>query len=143
MYKQGNSTTPVKGAPMASLKGGSMMSSMMMPKGMGAKSTTFAADASESNKGFGDDIHCLNWLEEIGLPQYEETFSTNLSVGGDLLSRKRLSQIRLQDFPRMNITNYEHQKRLLEHIRHTLQFAYKSPIRKKEVSEKFPDAINK
>lgn len=29
-----------------------------------------------------DDIECLEWLEEVGLPQYQETFLVNFSKGG-------------------------------------------------------------
>ena len=36
----------------------------------------------------------------------------------------------------MNIQNYEHQKLLLKHIRHTLKFAYHSPVRKQEIEER-------
>jgi hypothetical protein len=57
-----------------------------------------------------DDIDAQEWLREIDLPQYEDVFLINFSMGGKLLSRKRLSQVRLQDFPKMNIQNYEHQK---------------------------------
>lgn len=143
MFKQGN-MSPTKGG------GGGLYSSSFATKGMQAKGTfsdasstaVSAASPQAATKDFGDDILCQAWLEEVGLPQYEDTFSTNLSVGGGLLSRRRLGQIRLQDLPRMNITNYDHQKILINHIRHSLQFAYKSPIRKKEVNEKFP-AITK
>lgn len=54
-----------------------------------------------------------------------------------LLSRKRLARLRLQDFPQMNITNFDHQKALMDHIRHTLQFSYNSPVRRREVKAKF------
>jgi hypothetical protein len=50
---------------------------------------------------FPDDIICEEWLEEINLPQYKETFLVNFSLGGPLISRKRLSKVRLQDFPKM------------------------------------------
>jgi hypothetical protein len=40
--------------------------------------------------GLGDDIKPQEWLEEIGLAQYTETFSVNFAYGGSFLSRKRL-----------------------------------------------------
>lgn len=86
---------------------------------------------------YADDIECMDWLEEVALSQYTEVFLTNFGVGGNLLSRKRLSQVRLKDFPFMNITNYEHQKLLMNHIQHSLQYAYQSPVRKKEVEAKY------
>jgi hypothetical protein len=83
-----------------------------------------------------DDIDCIKWLEEIGMPQYTNTFMTNFTIGGSgYLSRKRLAQVRLQDFSYMNIQNYEHQKILLDHIRHTLKYTYQSPIRIRESQE--------
>jgi hypothetical protein len=111
----------------------------------------------------GDDIECNDWLNEVKLPQYGETFITNCSSNAGtrktrekdfslgfadsrnlqicnlnkliasnnagILSRYRLSKIRLQDFPKMNITNYDHQKVLIEHLRHSLKFAFKSQDR--------------
>lgn len=93
-----------------------------------------------------DDIECIEWLREIDFEQYEETFLANFSVGGALLSRKRLAQVRLQDFPKMNILIYEHQKMLLAHIKHTLQYTFHSPIRKREVRNMLgqqDDGVNK
>lgn len=49
-----------------------------------------------------------------------------------MLSRKRLDLVRLSDFPRMNIEDFEDQKALLQHIRHTLHHPFRSPIRKTE-----------
>ena len=62
-------------------------------------------------------IDVFEWLAEVGLPQYEETFSVNFARGGVMLSRRRLEQVRLQDFPNMNITSFEHQKIILQHIK--------------------------
>ena len=92
--------------------------------------------SGSSMTAYADDIECQDWLEEIELPQYAETFTTNCTIGGSLLSRKRLSQIRLKDFPHMNITDYKHQKKLIEHIQHTLEFTFHSPARKREVNVK-------
>ena len=68
-----------------------------------------------------DDIHCLHWLEEIGMEQYYETFKANFTTGGDYLSRKRLAQVQLRHFSSMNITNFDHQKILLKHITAVLE----------------------
>jgi hypothetical protein len=78
-----------------------------------------------------DDIDCVEWLHEVGMDQYLETFKSNFTHGGKYLSRKRLSQVRLQDFPKMNITNFADQKILLEHIKLTLQHEYTNPERRR------------
>jgi hypothetical protein len=44
--------------------------------------------------------------------------------------------LRLQDFPKMNIQNFSHQKKLLYHIQHSLKYSFSSPIRKSEVIER-------
>jgi len=84
-----------------------------------------------------DDIECREWLQEIDMVHYEEVFLTNFSYGGKLLSRRRLRDLRLQDFPKMAITNYHDQKILLDHIRHTLSYAFHSPVRRSESKQKF------
>lgn len=38
--------------------------------------------SSSSNQALQDDIEALEWLEEVGLPQYLETFETNFSLVG-------------------------------------------------------------
>lgn len=95
-----------------------------------------------STNQFHDDIECKSWLEEVGLSQYCETFLANFHVGGNLLSRNRLKQVRLYHFPHMNITRYDHAKVLMEHIRHTLQFQFDSPMRRNEVSKRLNSATN-
>jgi hypothetical protein len=82
------------------------------------------------NRILPDDVLYDEWLSEIGMEQYSETFASNFTHGGKYLSRKRLSQVRLQDFPKMNITNYQHQKLLLQHIKYTLDAEYSSPSRR-------------
>lgn len=77
-----------------------------------------------------DDIDCYDWLDEIHLEQYVETFLANFTYGGRFLSRKRLAQVRIKDFPKMNITNYDHQKILFQHIKYTLQHEYSNPERR-------------
>jgi hypothetical protein len=86
---------------------------------------------------FIDDIDAGDWLREIDMEQYEDVFVTNFSIGGKLLSRRRLGNLRLQDFPKLNIQIYDHQKILMEHIRHTLCYTFHSPVRRKEARDKF------
>lgn len=90
---------------------------------------TLSEPSMAMNTCFADDIECISWLAEVDLPEYTNTFLVNFSVGGNFLSRRRLGQLRLQDFPQMNITRYDHAKLLMEHIHHTLQFSFDSPYR--------------
>jgi hypothetical protein len=82
-----------------------------------------------------DDIDCEEWLKEIGFSQYTETFRTNFSSDGKLLLRRRLTTVRLQDFPKMNITNYEHQKSLMNQIAQVLKSPFNSITRRKDYFE--------
>lgn len=86
-----------------------------------------------NNYEMQDDIDCHSWLLEIDLLQYLETFLTNLSNDGRVIRRKRLNQLRQQDLSSMNITNYVHQKMLMEHIRLVQKYSFHSPLRKKEL----------
>jgi SAM domain (Sterile alpha motif) len=90
---------------------------------------------SASEARFGDDMLPLEWLQEIGLEQYVECFQVNFTIGGSYLSRKLLATVRLQDFSKMNIQIFEHQKLLLRHIEHSLQYSFNDPNRKRELSE--------
>jgi SAM domain (Sterile alpha motif) len=90
----------------------------------------------EESTSFGDDIKPLEWLEEIDLAQYVETFQINFTIGGSYLSRKRLASVRLQDFSKMNIQIFDHQKKLLQHIQHSLKYSFNDPNRKQEVQDR-------
>ena len=81
----------------------------------------------------GDDMKPREWLEEIGMGQYTETFAVNFCHGGSYLSRKRLAAVRLQDLANMNIQIFEDQKIILGHIRHSLKYSFNNPVRKDEV----------
>lgn len=83
----------------------------------------------------GDDMKPLEWLEEIDMAQYSETFAVNFCCGGSYMSRKRLATVRLQDFTKMNIQIFEHQKKIMEHIRHSLKYSFNNSTRKEEVAE--------
>jgi hypothetical protein len=83
-----------------------------------------------------DDMKPLEWLEEIDMAQYAETFAVNFTNGGSYISRKRLATVRLQDFPKMSIENFSHQKKLLEHIQHSLKYSFGNPVRKQEIAAK-------
>ena len=72
------------------------------------------------------------------MEQYRETFQINCpsletSESLGFLARKRLQQLRLQDFPKMNIKDHDHAKVLLEHIRLSLKYEHKSPVRREVV----------
>ena len=80
------------------------------------------------------DIDAVDWLSEVGMSQYLEVFLANFTTAGSrVLSRHRLSLVRLEHMPKMGITQFPHQKILLEHIRHTLKFEFNSPVRRREV----------
>jgi hypothetical protein len=98
---------------------------------------TIPPSFKDRTANFTDDIVCGDWLDEVGMGQYIETFTVNFSVGGNLLSRKRLSTVRLQDFSKMNIENFVHQKILFNHIRHTLQYSFMNPERQASFSMTF------
>lgn len=87
--------------------------------------------AVTSQRIIPDDIECEEWLNEINMGQYLPTFLSNFTYGGKYLSRKRLQQVRLQDFPKMNITSFADQKILMEHIKLTLQHEYTNPERRR------------
>ena len=90
----------------------------------------------EEATSFGDDIKPLEWLQEIDLAQYVETFQVNFTIGGSYLSRKRLASVRLQDFSKMNIQIFDHQKKLLQHIQHSLKYSFNDPTRKQEMQDR-------
>lgn len=72
------------------------------------------------------------------MEQYSGTFMINCrSLQGkeDNLSRKRLMQLRIQDFSKMNIKDFEDAKILMEHIRISLRYEFLSPLRKSAVKQ--------
>jgi hypothetical protein len=95
----------------------------------------------EESTSFGDDIKPLEWLQEIDLAQYVETFQVNFTIGGSYLSRKRLASVRLQDFSKMNIQIFDHQKKLLQHIQHSLKYSFNDPNRKQEVQDRMNQGL--
>lgn len=104
----------------------------------GSTATNFASSSAAA--GTYEDIDCEAWLAEIDMRQYTETFLTNLSNDGRVIIRKRLLQIRQQDLAKMNITNFLHQKIIMEHIKLIIKHPFNSPLRKKEVLILSPDA---
>ena len=96
---------------------------------------TLGEEMEQMSKTLGDDMKPLEWLQEIDLGQYVETFQTNFTIGGSYLSRKRLASVRLQDFSKMNIQNFDHQKKLMKHIQHSLKYSFNDPNRKQEISD--------
>jgi SAM domain (Sterile alpha motif) len=95
----------------------------------------------EESTSFGDDIKPLEWLLEIDLAQYVETFQVNFTIGGSYLSRKRLASVRLQDFSKMNIQIFDHQKKILQHIQHSLKYSFNDPNRKQEVQDRMNQGL--
>ena len=93
-------------------------------------------EAANDTTELKDDIKAEEWLKEIGLKEYADTFELNFAYGGRFLSRKRLAQVKISSFPSMNIQNFDHQKEILEHIRHTLKHAFISTVRIQEVKER-------
>lgn len=86
---------------------------------------------------FADDIEVYEWLDECDLQQYSHTFMKNFGIDGThFISRKKLASLKFHHFPFLNIENFLHQKILMEHIEHTLMFAYRSPVRKEEASKR-------
>ena len=90
------------------------------------------------------DIDAHQFLEEVEMGMYAEVFLANFSINNtSYLNRKKLQALRLQDLPKMGITQYSHQKIIHDHIQHVLEFEFASPVRKKQVRSKmeelFPD----
>ena len=84
-----------------------------------------------------DDIEPVGWLSEIGLAEYADTFQINFCLlGGTLLSRERLRELRLTDYPKLSIENFEHAKVLHNHVQHTLLFPYDCDERRAEMRER-------
>ncbi len=87
-----------------------------------------------------NDIEVYEWLAEIEMGMYAEVFLKNFGINDtNYLNRKHLKTIRLQDLPKMGITQYHHAKLLHEHIHHALQYEFGSPLRKKQVDKKMRD----
>lgn len=87
-----------------------------------------------SNFEFTEDINCREWLAEIGLEHYANTFLTNLSSDGLIILRRRLSNIRQQDLSQMNITDFDDQKAIMAHIKLVLKHPFNSAVRKRELA---------
>jgi len=68
-----------------------------------------------------ETVDCYEILQEIGLTQYAEAFKTNFAYDleqENLLSLKKLSNLKsTNELSRLNITNFEHQKIIMESIR--------------------------
>jgi hypothetical protein len=92
----------------------------------------------KSEKVIEDDIPCREWLKEVDKEEYFDCFMVNCpSPDKDrnkgILCRKRLCQLRLQDFPKLNIKSFDDAKILHEHVKHSLSYSFSSPVRKSEV----------
>jgi hypothetical protein len=116
------------------------MFSMQFPGSPQARSKGMALSSYQVQH---HDIDAEEFLREIDLLMYKDVLLTNFAIHGtNYLNRKRLSTIRMQDLPKMGITQYDHQRHLLDHIQHTLEFEFNSPVRKRQVlskmEERFP-----
>ena len=80
-----------------------------------------------------DDIDCQAWLAEVNLPEYTETFLLNFSIDGRVIRRQKLNLLKQHDLCKMNITDFEHQKILMEHVRLVQKYPFHSPQRLKEL----------
>jgi hypothetical protein len=87
-----------------------------------------------------NDIDVHEWLAEVEMGMYADVFLANFGIDGtNYLNRKHMKKIRLQDLPKMGITQYHHAKLLHEHIHHTLEYEFGSPVRKVQVDKKMRD----
>ena len=95
-----------------------------------------------------NDIDVHEWLAEIDMNMYADVFLRNFGIfETNFLNRKHLTKVRLQDLPKMGVTQLHHAKLIHEHIHHTLQYEFGSPVRRKHVDnkmremypEKYPD----
>ena len=87
-----------------------------------------------------NDIDVHDWLAEIDMSMYADVFLRNFGIyETNFLNRKHLAKVRLQDLPKMGITQLHHAKLIHEHIHHTLQFEFGSPVRRKHVDKKMRD----
>eukprot|EP01041_Mallomonas_annulata_P003160 gene3160-6237_t len=79
-------------------------------------------EGNNNNKDF-PDIQCFPWLEEVHLEEYTTIFSKNFSSGKfGMLSGKKLSELKIEHFPNLNIMDSRHQKVLMDHIHRYLEF---------------------
>lgn len=108
---------------------------------MGISTKSFAQKSS--NFEFSEDIDCREWLAEIGLHHYANTFLTNLSSDGTIILRRRLSNIRQQDLSQMNIMDFDDQKAIMAHIKLVLKHPFNSAVRKRELAISEPVIILK
>ena len=50
-------------------------------------------EAANDTTELKDDIKAEEWLKEIGLSEYADTFDLNFAYGGRFLSRKRFQEL--------------------------------------------------
>ncbi|CAM9109092.1 unnamed protein product, partial [Phaeothamnion confervicola] len=62
------------------------------------------------------------FLDAIGLPQYRQCLLLNLgfSDGTGNLSKQKLAQLQMQQLPQMNISQFDHEKRIMARMRQLL-----------------------
>ena len=87
-----------------------------------------------------DDIVAEEWLAEVDCVRYLDCFIKNFPSPDarnrkrGIISRRRLETLRLQDYPKLNIKDFEEAKKLNEHVKTVLKYEFDSPQRKTEVN---------
>ena len=69
-------------------------------------------------------VDCESWLAEVNLLQYTASFKANFAFGDEdnkYLSLKKLSLLKMSDLPKMNITDFSHQKIIIDHIKNSIK----------------------
>jgi len=93
---------------------------------------TELCDPSRSEENT-DAVDCKTWLDEIGLGHYAPVFFKNFSEpDGKTLAKKKILNLRTEHLSSMNITNFEHQKAIIQHLKSLLDQNEFSPISKSE-----------
>ena len=86
-----------------------------------------------------DDIVAEEWLAEVDSVHYVDCFIKNFPSPDarnrerGIISRKKLETLRLQDYPKMNIKDFEEAKKINEHVKTVLKYEFDSPQRRAEV----------
>ena len=88
-----------------------------------------------------DDIVAQEWLAEVDSEQYVDCFIKNFPSPDarcrkqGIISRKSLETLRLQDYPKLNIKDFEEAKKINEHVKTVLKYDFDSPKRRAEVQK--------
>lgn len=89
------------------------------------------APLPEAFKWSNKDV--LKWIEKLGFPQYKNTFRENIIIG------RRLMMVDANALVRMNITDFNHIKKITESIRQIFQIEYPEFKRSISLPPNLPD----